>query len=123
MRDLSAAHIRRCVECGAEIPPMTDARRTFCDKTCSNRHFNGLTAQARAEARAGRTCPECGTEFEGTRADQVYCGTTCGARASRAEARSRHDKTCRHCGAPFGSSYRPQIYCSHRCYAESRRKS
>lgn len=69
---------RRCEQCGAEIDPMAHPRRTFCSKKCNNDHFNGLAAQALAEARAGRVCPECGGPVANhKKADAVFCSTAC----------------------------------------------
>lgn len=69
---------RRCEQCGAEIEPMAHPRRKFCSKKCNNDYFNGLTAQARAEARAGRVCPECGGPVaDDKKADTVFCRPSC----------------------------------------------
>lgn len=69
---------RRCEQCGAEIDPMAHPRRTFCSKKCNNDHFNGLLKEARAEARAGRICPECKNPVaDHKRADAVFCCSYC----------------------------------------------
>jgi len=68
---------RHCVQCGAELPRMTREDRLYCDRRCANAWHHGLTARARAEARAGRTCPQCGGTFDAVRSDQVFCRRSC----------------------------------------------
>lgn len=74
-----------CTECGTELP--VDQRSTwrrFCSKRCNNAYFNGLTAAARAEARAMLLCRRCGVPIENAkRAHRQFCSRRCQRQASR----------------------------------------
>ena len=47
---------RRCEWCGNLLGEGAHARRMFCNRKCKNAYFNGLTATARAAARAKLRC-------------------------------------------------------------------
>lgn len=79
---------RRCEQCGEAIDPMAHPRRTFCSKACNNAYFNGLVKAARAEARAGRICPQCGAPVADHRkADTVFCSERCATHNRRMRAK------------------------------------
>jgi endogenous inhibitor of DNA gyrase (YacG/DUF329 family) len=73
---------RRCEWCGNLIPEHAHARKTFCSTRCKNAYFNGLIAEARAEARAALICQCCGGPMPAKRQDRKYCCLGCQWRAA-----------------------------------------
>lgn len=108
-----------CGACGKPLPEDRHWRRTFCNKRCNNVYFNGLTAEARAEVRAGRTCAHCGGTFDGRRGDQLYCSLRCRAYAS--VARNCGTRQCLQCAGAFDPKTPVQKYCGTDCYQAGRR--
>ena len=74
---------RRCEWCRKLIGEDRHARRLFCNQKCKHAYFDGLQATARAEARAGLTCADCGGAISGAkRQDRKYCSMRCQWRAA-----------------------------------------
>ncbi|WP_176394162.1 hypothetical protein [Chromobacterium violaceum] len=73
-----------------------------------------------------RTCPVCGTQFEGTKGKSTYCSAACQAasrsarRLQKAKAAGLMARKCAVCGKTFESS-RPRVACSKACM-EARRQ-
>lgn len=80
-RYLTWEELRDCEQCGKPLPELRHWRRTFCDKRCSNAYFNKMEADARAEARAGKTCEVCGTTYDASKPYQMYCSKRCQRRS------------------------------------------
>lgn len=70
-----------CEWCGKPLPRIRHWRTAFCDKKCGNAYFNKLEAEARAEARAGKTCEVCGATYDASKPYQMYCSKRCQRRS------------------------------------------
>lgn len=100
----------RCLWCKA---PLLDTRRlgqTFCSKRCYQKHYDALDREARAAARSGLTCRECGGTFNGARANQLYCSKACARMAMRKSTWGY--RTCRVCDSRFLPNRKDQAQCS-----------
>jgi len=69
-----------------------------------------------------RSCPVCGTPFDGAR--KTYCSANCRFKAYRARKLGisienygfpYHPRLCRHCERPFEVCHPLQLYCSESC--------
>ena len=49
-----------CEHCGAPIPEGKRIDAAFCSRRCATKSHHAAESLALAEARSGRTCPECG---------------------------------------------------------------
>lgn len=79
---------RPCEQCGKPFPayPSQAGKRRFCDRACGY-------AYRRAQNR--KVCAYCEKEFQSTRADAMYCSTTCGYAARTVTL------ACLQCGKEF----------------------
>lgn len=114
---------RRCGHCGEIIPDDAHWRREFCSTRCANAYFNGLTGQARAEARARLRCVVCDEPIVGAeRSDKKYCSDRCARTVHEATfVAKKPEKHCAHCGATFRSQFATAKFCSPACYNAARR--
>jgi hypothetical protein len=55
---------------------------------------NAAAREKRRQARADRTCPECGTDFTPSRSDGVYCSHRCRQVAYRTRKATREEEDC-----------------------------
>jgi hypothetical protein len=58
-------------------------RPDFCCDLCASREANRVARDIRREMRDNRTCKQCRTNFESTRADASFCSSACRQRAYR----------------------------------------
>ena len=81
-----AAEPRTCEGCGRAVyEPPSRRRHVICSPHCERISYNRRrSARRRAERMLDpRRCPECGDEFQPSRADHVYCCGGCRVRAHR----------------------------------------
>jgi hypothetical protein len=79
---------KECEGCGRSVhDPWMRAvgkkKRVFCCENCQRKAELRSHRQARANARNGRQCEECGETFEPTRSDAKFCGGACKQKAYR----------------------------------------
>ncbi|WP_157764531.1 hypothetical protein [Rhodobacter sp. CZR27] len=114
---------RRCEHCGKVIPDDADPRRIYCTRRCLNAAMNGLTAEARREAKAGRICTHCGEPIPTERrVDALFCSGRCQSAARHARDRAAKvpierpvpvRPSCPICGKPVAR--RGKTFCSRSC--------
>ena len=69
-----------CAWCGEDLPDGVHGQTKFCDPTCRQAARNDRRLTRRAEARAGRTCKECGSTLHAKGTNKQYCSRACGRR-------------------------------------------
>ena len=76
---------RACSGCGRTVysKGYPVSGRVYCSQRCQRAFWTGRQKSRRVRQRGGKTCPVCGQEFTGTRADQVTCSAACRQKAYR----------------------------------------
>lgn len=109
----------------------------YCSDECRRAFDRASVIQKRSEARAVKTCRQCGSEFSAEKTDnQKYCSTTCRLSVYQEKARiswrakARHldgARSCKECGRAFhprqtdGPGTR-KTYCSQDCSDRYRKR-
>ena len=111
-----------CEHCGAPIPEGKRIDAAFCSRRCATKSHHAAESLALAEARAGRTCPECGGPVVAKTSRKRFCSASClNAAYWRRRRAEVPERACLICGDRF----RPRsVYiaetvktCSKRCAA------
>ena len=99
-----------CLWCKEPLPDTRRLGQSYCSKRCYQLHYDAIDKQARAEARSGLTCQECGGTFDGARVGQMFCSKACTRLAMR--KRTWGYRTCRVCDSRFLPNHKDQVQCS-----------
>lgn len=115
----------QCPECAGPITQPEHGRpRRFCSDSCKKRSTNRAQNRRRQPVgqHAERKC-ECGTQFNPSRSDQVYCAPKCGRNAGQ-RRRYRDEPLrqgvvfrfkCVECGSDFEAAKINAKWCSSAC--------
>jgi hypothetical protein len=77
-----------CEGCGRRMEvgyglPGQERRHSLCSEVCRYRYYNRRRSERATAARSGRSCEQCGAEFDAVRSDQRSCSGACRQRAYR----------------------------------------
>lgn len=106
------------------MPLGATVRRRYCSRKCNKASAYALEAEARAEARKGRSCARCGGPVpEHLDARAIYCSRSCEKRASLARYRSKNPPNqCPVCETMFHPYPSKQVCCSYACRDELKKR-
>jgi len=102
---------KRCVECGTEVPTISDT--PLCSKDCQQDYADRMIQSMSDE---DAWCPTCGNEFESVK-------SVCYHHNKKHSFEVRRQKTCNNCGSTFVPSNHENDnkYCSEECFGKGNR--
>lgn len=116
-----------CKNCEKEFRPKMPDRTTFCSRECAyeyrSAHKNPKKSKAKEPTAYSKQCAFCGTSFETTYKNQIYCSSKCRdmVTSSKQKTKKRDEFAptsiaCQNCGKTFATTFMgSKLYCSDEC--------